>query len=81
MEPEFTEQELNSLINGMRDCANVINNEVQLDPSERGLDSIRRQISHINEMFTREQIANYEGDLSDIQSAVQAGDEYLTLHS
>jgi len=73
----YTLEELHSLIRGMRDCAREIEDKVLHSPSVDVIDSISRQVSYLSLMLAKDEIINSGEDLTNLQSALQLGADYL----
>lgn len=72
----YNERELSSMISGMEDCANEIHKEILHENSTLALDAIKRHYGHIIAMMSIEQLAQFNYDFTNIQSAIEEAELY-----
>jgi hypothetical protein len=67
-------------ISAMRDSVWVINSEMEKVPSKETLESIGRNVGHLELVMTDENIIGFGEDLSDITEAIVAGKAFQDEH-
>lgn len=72
----YNEQEISSVISGMEDCANEIHKEVLHENSTIALEAIKRHYGHIIAMMSISQVAEFNYDFTNIQSAIEEAEIY-----
>jgi hypothetical protein len=67
-------------ISAMRDSVWVINSEMEKTPSKETIQTIERNIGHLELQMTNEHITGFGDDLLDITEAITAGKAFLDEH-
>ena len=79
--PQITAEEITQHISAMRDSVTVINEEITKEPvTKEIIDTVNRNVQHLELMLEKEFIVNSEEDFSDIVTAVIAGKDFVNLN-
>lgn len=75
-----TEKQIAGAISAMRDSVWVINSEMEKTPSKESIESIQRNVAHLELQMSNEHISNFDDDFIDINQAILSGKEFLEIH-
>jgi hypothetical protein len=72
-----SEQQIARTISAMRDSVWVVNSEIQKTPSIEVIESIQRNVIHLELEMSDENVTGSGEDLSDVTAAIAAGKAYV----
>ena len=72
-----TAEEIKGAISAMRDSVWVINDEMTKEVSKEVINTIERNIGHLELMMSKESITGSGEDLSDVTAAIDAGKSFM----
>lgn len=77
-----TEQEIAQTISAARDSVWVIGNEISKENiTKENVQTVQRNVSHLEIVMSREHVTGSEEDLSDLTAAIEDGNAFIELHS
>jgi hypothetical protein len=78
-EPSSPEQ-IARTISSMRDSVWAINDAMEKTPSRETLGTVERNVAHLELMMSKEEIAEFGEDLSDVTEAITTGKTFQEEH-
>jgi hypothetical protein len=73
-------EQILSSISAMRDSVWVINSEMEKSPSKESIQTIQRNIAHLELQISNEHIISFGEDLSDVTEAINVGKLFEEEH-
>lgn len=72
---------LERTISAMRDSVWVVNTESEKELSSQTVNTVKRNVQHLELMMSKEEISNSGQDLSDVTAAIAAGNAFVEEHN
>jgi len=67
-------------ISAMRDSVWVINSEIEKTPSKEVVETVGRNVAHLELMLGKEEITEFDEDLSDVTEVITTGRAFQEEH-
>jgi len=79
--PNSQQPNIPGAISAMRDSVWVISDEMTKPPTKETIQTIGRNVAHLELMMSKEEITTFGEDLSDVTESITLGKAFIEQHS